>query len=396
MYYSQEPSKEAYDFDAHELEADYYITWIHRRAENLNHLRHTEDDDEYRSADPDRFLFEQMCFDVGFPDNSRDTVIQLKQPDNHRKTKQTDRDGKPLWINIKWKDVLDVQYKGHYTDKVCSTFKYDESQLEFYDFSEECELYFGAVRDDNGNPFLRLRLEYGSSDWKEKSLSPWGPMEMVAKKITNDGPGEFGKRDLSKNEKLRLGFPMDAWGNFKEATKLLEDATTPTKTADDQETVDSIEKRMRVLTSELGTLREKGEKILENWWQRLDQALIPSVPSMPTLRRGDPFLSSSTIRKKRGRHSDGDTNGHSTGKSNSVLTHLLPTKGDWQTPSSNRDTDPDASPRQSRDVSLLSLHQISRQRSPPHSTDVADELAAPGSLQKATKRPKFENGRIAS
>ena len=383
---SQEPSKKAYDFDAEGLEADYYITWIHRRADNLNHLRHVEDDEDYRTSNPERFLTEQMCFEANFPDSSRETIIALQLPDNKRSTKQTNRDGRPLWVNVHWKDSFSIQYRGAYTNKVSSSYKYEHSQSDHYDFSGDCEMYFGAVRDDNGHPFLRLRFEYGPSDKKRRKVEPWGPIEMIAKKITDDGPGEFGKRDLSKNEKLRLGFPMDARGNFSVETRLLKQGTTPAQVADDEGTVESLMENVQVTGAAYLAARGKAAKKLEECTRELNIMIQPT--NSPTIsQRAEPFVNGNANRNKRGRHSDGDLNGRPNGHINGLSNGNL----NRQTISSSNETD--ASPLSARDVSLVSPPQISLQRSSPVPTDAADELAAPESSRRAAKRARLSNGK---
>ena len=212
----QEPSRKAYDFDSDGLEGDYYLAWQHRRMENLNHRRHVEDDRLYRSRAPHRFYQEQELSECIFPDSIKDATISIQAPANYLKKKQTDKGGRPIWININIPHVMKLQYLGNYMDKVCTTYQKESkaSESKFFEFSDSCEAYFGATRDDNGNPFLRICLEYCGSDERKSEPISWGPWELVGKKISNDGPGETGKRDLSNNEKLRLGFSMDEEGNF--------------------------------------------------------------------------------------------------------------------------------------------------------------------------------------
>ena len=382
----QEPSKKAYDFDACDLEADYYIAWIHRRGEFLNHLRHAEDDEEYRTRDPERFMNEQLSFESNFPDTSRETVVKLQQPDNYRKTKQTDRGGKPLWINVHWKDMFQIQYKGHYTDKVCSSYKFEECESDYYDFSENCEMYFGAVRDDNGHPFLRLRFEYGPSNKKTRDSDPWGPIEIVAKRICDDGPGEFGKRDFSKNEKMRLGFPMNAKGNFITEAKLLKEGTTPAQVADDLETMESLEEKMQAKAFELAALRRKANKMMEDWRRRLDEITIPHMRS-PTSQRAGLTANGNAYRNKHGRHSDGNLTGR---QRNLINGH---TKGNASRRTIRAGNESDASLPPSIDDSLLSPQETSLEKSTPAPTDAADELAAPETSHRAAKRVRLTNGK---
>lgn len=59
---------------------------------------------------------------------------------------------------------------------------------------------FGAVLDDKGHPFLKLEIWY--FDKVDKRMNK---MELVAKRVDDVDPSQY---ELSKNEKLRLGFPI--------------------------------------------------------------------------------------------------------------------------------------------------------------------------------------------
>lgn len=66
--------------------------------------------------------------------------------------------------------------------------------------AEKATITFGAVLDDQGHPFLGLEILYSDKvDIRMKK------MELVAKKVDDIGPSQY---DLSKNEQLRLGFPI--------------------------------------------------------------------------------------------------------------------------------------------------------------------------------------------
>lgn len=59
---------------------------------------------------------------------------------------------------------------------------------------------FGAVLDDKGHPFIKLEFCYFDKVDKRMNM-----MELVAKRVDDVDPSEY---ELSKNEKLRLGFPI--------------------------------------------------------------------------------------------------------------------------------------------------------------------------------------------
>lgn len=79
---------------------------------------------------------------------------------------------------------------------------------------DEAVLLFGAVLDDQGSPFLQLAIAANPVDSGENHLQN---MEFIAKRTDTTG---INCLELTKNEKLRLGYPVRPDGTFEDGTQV--------------------------------------------------------------------------------------------------------------------------------------------------------------------------------
>lgn len=92
----------------------------------------------------------------------------------------------------------DLSYSSVFSDAVSTNLTRSPNSLT--EWGPAAKIHFGVVCDDQGFPFLKFRATY--TDPRDNSLNI---LESVAKKTDSSG---LHSRDLTKNEKLRLGFPI--------------------------------------------------------------------------------------------------------------------------------------------------------------------------------------------
>lgn len=92
----------------------------------------------------------------------------------------------------------DLSYSINFTDAVSTSLtRWQDSNTEW---GPSAKIHFGIVQDDQGFPFLKFRATY--TDPAEETLNV---LESVAKKTDHSG---LYSKDLTKNERLRLGFTI--------------------------------------------------------------------------------------------------------------------------------------------------------------------------------------------
>ena len=114
----------------------------------------------------------------------------------------TDSNGRPpefLLIVVK---VLDYQimFSFRFTGLARTSIALEKNYNPRIRVDKNGTITFGAVLDDEGHPFLKLKFLY--FDEIDNRMTK---MELVAKRTDYLEPPQY---DLSKNEKLRLGFPI--------------------------------------------------------------------------------------------------------------------------------------------------------------------------------------------
>ena len=350
---------------------------MHHRNELLNTHRHIENDDHYRASNPQRYMNEQITFESHFPDTSKNTMIMLQQPENTRNSKQTEKGGKSLWINLVFKDSWNLQWYGKYTDDVMSTFGLEKNaSSKEYEFSETAEMYFGSVHDDNNHPFLRLHFECATTE-----TGSFSPIEIIAKRIDNSGPGDLGKRDLSKNEKLRLGFPMRADGTFVTELRKLRDGTAPIEAAESEGSFDSLKQELDEQAQVYHKIHDKLKKKWKEFGRALDlvDATIPSAATTRAPRRTQSTTNdnnNNSNNNNKNNKDDDHTTTNGNGTSSVGGENLLSPSRTWRAMPNHS-----SAPRPS-----------SRQEHTPMESN--DEPAAPTSAPRTRKRPRPASGTL--
>lgn len=201
--------------------------WIHRR-DFANQPNPPEDDFNHRRGNPeDYFRFQEEMTEDSLEDPI-ETRIEVSQPENKVNSKRKDRKGKDAWINIHVAGRFNLCYRGVFKESPVTimNLEQDPQWIESPESQERSaeilETYFSSVLDDNGNPFIRVRLE-ANLDSEDENAS-MVPIEMVGKYYASNLPRPY---CLSKNEKLQLGFPVHPNGSFFKPTVMVRGIATP-------------------------------------------------------------------------------------------------------------------------------------------------------------------------
>lgn len=133
--------------------------------------------------------------------------LTIRRPESHDKRK---REVLEIQCSINYRD-WNFEYQGTYNiisppTQLTLTANATENEV---DCDDEAVLMFGIVTDDQGFPFLRFNLSASEVAAGRDSLQS---IEFIAKKTDTLG---LHCLELTKNEKLRLGFPVRVDGTFE-------------------------------------------------------------------------------------------------------------------------------------------------------------------------------------
>ena len=211
------PSKRLFDEDSYRHlyhHAQYAVVWIHRRS-TMNQPKPPEDDHNHRRGNPEAYYRFQEEFVDDHLQDSLETKIILSQPDNKVASKRKDKKGKESWINIHLADRYNICYRGAFKESPITILNLEKDLLWIDSAesqqraSETLEVYFSAILDDNGNPFVRIRFDANLDPGEENGLMQ--PIEIVGKFFSADLPAPH---CLSKNENCSLASLFVPMGHF--------------------------------------------------------------------------------------------------------------------------------------------------------------------------------------
>lgn len=116
-----------------------------------------------------------------------------------------------LMVTLTFRD-WHLEYTGIYNMSGPATTLYLSSNEtpDVGDVDKEATLAFGTVLDDRGYPFLRISLSACEAESGDDDMQP---IEIISKKTDTT---EVHKLELSKNERLRLGYAVRADGHFED------------------------------------------------------------------------------------------------------------------------------------------------------------------------------------
>ena len=134
-------------------------------------------------------------------------TISVIEPHDKRKKLATEN----LQLDLKFCQ-WGLEYQGHYNTEGLATkmILTDNTTPKIVDADDDAVLVFGAVRDDQDFPFLSLGTSVLPLDSR---LKHYQNMEFVAKKTDDTGIHTL---ELTRNERLRLGFKMNDEGVFED------------------------------------------------------------------------------------------------------------------------------------------------------------------------------------
>lgn len=125
------------------------------------------------------------------------SISQAEEDSNGTMKREPETQGSQSYQIIYRVGIHDLIYGLTFTDSVSTRLVRLSDSLT--DWGPTARIHFGIVHDDQGFPFLKFRANYTDSSNYSNIL------ESVSKKT--DLSGLYSK-DLTKNEKLRLGFPI--------------------------------------------------------------------------------------------------------------------------------------------------------------------------------------------
>ena len=159
-----------------------------------------------------------------------------------------------------------LEYTGTYnTDGPATNLYLSHNETpEVGDVDQEATLAFGTVLDDRGYPFLRINL---SACQASSGSDDMEPIEIVAKRTDTT---EVHKLELSKNERLRLGYVVRADGVF-------EDPVAQTEPSD---TYESLTRQLKEHTTASMRIIQQINKIRS----RLDEQMLEAAESGQQIR----------------------------------------------------------------------------------------------------------------
>ena len=168
---------------------------------------------------------ERSTVDYDNPDSPALFRIELEYIEGHKqarpevkrprgKKRQRDSEARAhddLQVSLNYRD-WNLEFTGQFATEDPATVLYLSSNdaPDAGDVDNEATLAFGSVLDDRGYPFLRIMLSACEASSGTDDMSS---IEIVAKKTDTT---EVHKLELSKNERLRLGFAVRSDGQFED------------------------------------------------------------------------------------------------------------------------------------------------------------------------------------
>ena len=137
---------------------------------------------------------------------------ELKGPRGKKRQRDSEaRSHDDLQVSLNYRD-WNLEFTGRFATEEAATVLHLSSNdsPDVGDVDNEATLAFGSVLDDRGYPFLRIML---SACEATNGSDDMVPIEIVAKKTDTT---EVHKLELSKNERLRLGFAVRSDGQFED------------------------------------------------------------------------------------------------------------------------------------------------------------------------------------
>ena len=189
-----------------------------------------------------------------------------------------------LQVTMNYRD-WNLEFSGNYATEEPATVLYLSSNdsPDVGDVDKEATLAFGSVLDDRGYPFLRIMLSAceaasGSDDMVS--------IEIVAKKTDTT---EVHKLELSKNERLRLGYAVRSDGQFEdlvgagEPKESYEELTRQLgeHTAASARIALQLQHKRQAMDEQLREAAESGKRVRSIYNEQRQQGRL-SLPARPT------------------------------------------------------------------------------------------------------------------
>lgn len=148
------------------------------------------------------------CRTIDYNEPAVVPIMGISLAGGERKQKQWLQRQRPIALRLGFAQ-WNLEYEGALTDEMATTLSLVKNPHPNLVSAASCAvLTFGCVLDDMGHPFLQLNTSIEPVGCEAGSLMS---ADFVAKRNGAQGTTSFG---LSKNERLRLGYPMHADGTF--------------------------------------------------------------------------------------------------------------------------------------------------------------------------------------